>query len=122
MAIFERLDGCAAAVGGAESAGPSSPSQVPLGGTARLAGIIVTPIAFLEDSRCPVDVVCVWAGRVRVRARVESAGRSQLAELELGKPVEILPGRRVVLSGASPDRSSEVPFERDSYLLSFAIE
>ena len=40
----------------------------------------------LEDSRCPKDVVCVWAGQARVKVRISGAGiDEQVLELTLGK-------------------------------------
>jgi hypothetical protein len=47
------------------------------GQTLRIAGTgqTVTFESVAEDSRCPADVVCVWAGNARVRLRVGEAGR-----------------------------------------------
>jgi len=33
-------------------------------------GLIVRPLVALEDSRCPVDVDCVWSGQMVIRIRV----------------------------------------------------
>ena len=38
----------------------------------------ITPLEVLEDSRCPVDVQCVWAGTVRLRAQfVDATGETE---------------------------------------------
>jgi hypothetical protein len=47
-----------------------TPGFVRLGETAMVSPARVTPIEVLEDSRCPAGVQCVWAGRVRIAARV----------------------------------------------------
>ncbi|MDX2276088.1 MAG: hypothetical protein NW206_11620 [Hyphomonadaceae bacterium] len=45
-----------------------------LGDTADLgAGLSVRPIDVLEDSRCPQNARCVWAGRLRLRVAVGGA-------------------------------------------------
>ena len=36
-----------------------------LGGTAAVGEITVRPVELLEDSRCPAQVQCIWAGQVR---------------------------------------------------------
>ena len=72
--------------------------EVRLGGTARLGDLAVRPIAVIEDSRCPSDVDCVWAGRLRLRAAVSGLGE---AELILGRPLA-LPGGTLTLVAAMP--------------------
>ena len=38
----------------------------------------------IADSRCPVDAICVWAGRVEVKVSFTQAGNSQTQILALG--------------------------------------
>ncbi len=38
----------------------------------------------VADSRCPVDAICVWAGRVEVKVSFTQAGNSQTKILALG--------------------------------------
>ena len=52
--------------------------------TGTFGNFAITPIAVIEDSRCPSDVQCVWAGRVRVMFRVK-IGNSNGFEKELEK-------------------------------------
>src|SRR3546814_2440709 len=42
-------------------------SDVALCQKAYVDGPLVQPVAVVEDSRCPMNVRCVWAGRVRVK-------------------------------------------------------
>jgi hypothetical protein len=48
--------------------------RTPIAGTDLELTLIEVP----EDSRCPSDVVCVWAGRATVVLRVELDGRESL--------------------------------------------
>ena len=41
----------------------------------------VRPIAVVEDSRCPHDVECVWAGRLRLRVAISGVGGRAGADL-----------------------------------------
>jgi len=42
-----------------------------LGDSASFRGITITPLAVVEDSRCPQDVQCIQAGTVRVNVNSE---------------------------------------------------
>jgi hypothetical protein len=69
--------------------------------TVRIHGLRVTPLRVLEDSRCPQMVTCVWAGRVRLAARVDGAMR----ELTLGQPIAV-PHGQLRLAAVAPDRTT----------------
>lgn len=82
------LAGCAAAPPVETTAGPA---RAGIGQTIQVDGIRVTPLAVVEDSRCPKGVQCVWAGRVRIGVRVDFA-RTEARELELGKSIPVADG------------------------------
>lgn len=64
----------------------------------RVGDIRVKVLEVLEDSRCPPDVTCVWAGRVRLRVQVNGGGEQVLGT---GQPVRV--GRQQVeLVGVAP--------------------
>lgn len=52
---------------------PQIAFKVDLGTTVTSDGIKIEFEAVLEDSRCPVDVQCVWAGQARVKVNISSA-------------------------------------------------
>lgn len=87
-----------------ELAGPPVVT-VRLGETKRIGGLEVRPIAVIEDSRCPRDVTCVWAGRLRLRAEI--GGRE--AELVLGEAYAPAGGGRLTLVSAWPERWQDPP-------------
>lgn len=75
------------------------------GQTANVGPLLVRPIALVEDSRCPANVQCVWAGRLVILAEVSFNGGSEefRGNLTLGKPVAL--GRETVtLFAAVPER------------------
>ncbi len=54
-----------------------------IGQTADLGGgLRVRPLEVLEDSRCPQNARCVWAGRVRLRVSIEGAGEREISSEE----------------------------------------
>lgn len=42
-------------------------------------GLRVRPLEVLEDSRCPQNARCVWAGRLRLRVSVEGVGEREIS-------------------------------------------
>lgn len=43
-------------------------------------GLRVRPLEVLEDSRCPQNARCVWAGRLRLRVSVEGVGEREISD------------------------------------------
>ena len=50
--------------------------ELPAGDERRLESspVKIRFVQVVEDSRCPTDVTCVWAGNAKVRVEVDSAG------------------------------------------------
>ena len=67
--------------------------KVSLGETVNMGDIILEFVEVLEDSRCPKDVDCVWAGQARVKVVVSGDGiiKEQL-DLVIGKKNEYVIG------------------------------
>lgn len=78
-----------------------------LGGAARLGDVVVRPLAILEDSRCPRDVTCIWAGRLRLGAAV--SGVPGTSELVLGERFALPGGGAIILVAATPERRQRPP-------------
>lgn len=56
-------------------------------------GPYVTPLAVVEDSRCPVGAECVSAGRTRVMVRIDLGSRSEFHELCSDTPLQVADGQ-----------------------------
>ena len=67
-------------------------TRAAIGQIVAVGGPKVTPLAVLEDSRCPGGVQCVWAGRVRISARIDLGRGSETRELTQGMPVPVADG------------------------------
>jgi len=70
-------------------------------------GPYVTPLAVLEDSRCPSNVQCVWAGRLRVSVRIELGSGSETRELTKGEPAQVADGALELVEGTPYPKSDE---------------
>ena len=75
------------------------------GQTANVGPLLVQPIALVEDSRCPINARCIWAGRLILKAQIElrGGGEQLTTNLTLGTPLSI-GADRVTLVSAEPGR------------------
>jgi len=92
-----------------------------LGQTAYVDGLRVRPLSIVEDSRCPINAICVWAGRLVVRAEVSGGNWRQTRDLELRKPEPIADGQ-LTLMEASPSKMADQPIKPGDYRFTFAFE
>ncbi len=95
-------------------------SDVALGQEAMVDGPVVKPIAVLEDSRCPINARCVWAGQVRLKMLwIRSQGDQQF-ELTLGEPKPLADGS-MTLTSVRPDMRTDVALKPTDYRFSFSF-
>lgn len=69
-----------------ESVAMPQGTPVAFGQAVTVGTVVATPIAVVEDSRCPINARCVWAGRLVVTTRIDGAGWRDTADLTLGEP------------------------------------
>jgi hypothetical protein len=104
---------------------PGEPFPLALGQTARVrpGGLELTFQAVVSDSRCPVDVTCVWAGEARLRLKVSGTGAPP-EELELstleGEPAR-LGGFGIEVLGLDPVPRSGVELDPATYELRLVV-
>lgn len=89
-----------------------------LGETVYVDGPKVTPLELLEDSRCPTEVQCIWAGRVRIAARIDLGPKSETRELTLGEPVTVADGS-LELREVLPIKKKEAAIPPGDYRFGF---
>ena len=93
----------AAALAAAHVSPATAGPTVGIGEVARLHGIRIRPIAVIEDSRCPINARCIWAGRLILAARIDGRGWHKRLNLTLGKPVSTH-GFTIALVSAEPGK------------------
>ncbi len=79
----------------------------------------------LEDSRCPVDVTCVWAGNARVQIGM-AMGTGPTVPLELNTTLEPRAvdwnGVRVTLRSVMPEPRSTEQIPLEAYVVRLQLE
>jgi hypothetical protein len=93
-------------------------SRARFGETAKIGDVRISPLKLEEDSRCPKDVQCVWAGQVRIAAVVTWQARVQRIELTQGKPVAVADGTLTLIE-VTPDTRSNVAINPRDYRFGF---
>ena len=93
----------------------------------RIAGtdLLIAFDRVTEDSRCPVNVTCVWAGNavVRLTARVAGAARGnlELHTTTADKREAAVDGFRVQLVRLAPTRAEGTPITQDQYVATVTV-
>ena len=77
--------------------------DVAFGQTAYVDGPKIRPIRLIEDSRCPMNARCVWAGRVRILVAWEKADGDRQVEITLGEPTPVADGT-LTLTAVTPSK------------------
>jgi hypothetical protein len=95
--------------------------EVGLGQTASSLGVTITPLEVLEDSRCPIDVMCIQAGRVRLRVSLTSGlGRADQVFI-IGEPIATK-AEEIALIEVKPAKVSTIPIKDSDYRFTFKIQ
>lgn len=114
------LAGCAATAAN-PSAGQPPEGPAKLGQTVYVDGPRVTPLRVIEDSRCPMNARCVWAGRVVLRAKVQGGAWQREIDLTLGEPVQVADGALALVS-VTPDRRTDLAIKPGDYRFAFTFQ
>ncbi|MGH7476533.1 MAG: hypothetical protein ACRELD_09605 [Longimicrobiales bacterium] len=102
------------------------PFAIRVGESARVftgAGhVVIEFVAVSEDSRCPVDVDCVWSGDATVELRVRDASPDELAlHTHLEPQAGVIDGFELRLLALEPEPNSERQIMPDEYLAQLLV-
>lgn len=92
-----------------------------LGETTNLLGIKITPLQVLEDSRCPIDVQCIQAGTLRLRANLETASGVSEQVFLLGESITT-EAAMVKMFAVEPITDSKTKIAESEYTFYFQVK
>lgn len=80
-------------------------------------GLKIEFVELVEDSRCPADVQCVWAGNAKIKVRVTKNGKSKVIELDMmtNGMAPNYGSYRLKLKALTPELRSNVRINRNAY-------
>ena len=85
--------------------------------------VVATPMEVVEDSRCPINARCVWAGRLMVRTRIDGAGWRDTADLTLGEPWSTHGSVIALTSGnPAPEIGEGKEITKDAYRFTYEMK
>ena len=86
-------------------------------------GIKIKFIDMLDDSRCPKDTTCVWAGNARISVQVSRNGKKKIVELNTGRGLQavVFEGYEFTLAKLTPEPASNVRIRKDGYVATFKV-
>ena len=90
-------------------------AEVKLGQTVDFGPANVTVVKVLEDSRCPVRVQCVWAGRVKVAVRIENRDGTSVRELTNEAPIQAGAGGILEMLEVRPEKIADRTISNRDY-------
>ncbi len=79
-----------------------------IGEPSELEGVTITVTEVVEDSRCPLGVECIWAGRVVVKVNLSKPSGNFTENVELGQSLTIDTEEVQFVSVAPHPRAGEV--------------
>jgi hypothetical protein len=98
-----------------------------IGQTASIEGekLVIKFKAVLEDSRCPVNVVCVWAGNGKVEFEVldiDGQNKTVILNTEEEQRATTLKGHKLTLISLNPPRIDGVSISPGDYSVTLRVE
>ena len=78
-------------------------------------------VELVEDSRCPADAQCVWAGNAKIKIRVTMNGRSHDLSLDTNgqHQAATAEGYTIKLLSLTPAPRSNIRIDRNGYVATF---
>jgi len=80
--------------------------------------LVAVPQVLLEDSRCPMNARCVWAGRVVLSTRIYGSDFDETVPLTLGEPYATH-GTSITLVSAQPEKMAGEDIPAPNYRFVF---
>jgi hypothetical protein len=93
-------------------------TAVPIAEGVHVGDLVAVPQVLLEDSRCPMNARCVWAGRVVLSTRIYGPDFDETVPLTLGEPYASH-NTSITLASVLPEQQAgeeiPVPFYRFAF-------
>jgi hypothetical protein len=78
----------------------------------------------VEDSRCPKDAQCIWAGNAKIKVQISKPGGTpKIFELNTTTAPESIriEGYEIKLIALTPEPGSNIRIRKDGYVATFAV-
>jgi len=93
-----------------------------IGQSKNVGNISITLNTITQDSRCAIDVVCIWAGVVEADATLKSATRSENRKISSGEAPYNFDGHTISITSVLPTPVSTKRILPSEYRITFHVE
>lgn len=93
-------------------------SSVEIAQGVHVGQLLAVPQVLLEDSRCPMNARCVWAGRAVLSTRIYGPDFDETLPLTLGEP-HALHGTSITLVSVIPEKLAGEDIPAPTYRFAF---
>jgi len=120
---------CLGACGGSPASTAPAPLELDVEGTLAAGTTVpvkgtdmqVTFVAVTEDSRCPKDVTCVWAGEVKVKLTVKLGSSAPVKREVLEGRAAIVEPYRLTVTRVLPEPLSDKKPQPSDYRINLIV-
>lgn len=87
-------------------------------------GLKIRFVDMIEDSRCPSDAQCIWAGNAKIKVQISRVGeKAETFELNTGAEPQsvVVAGYEIKLIGLTPEPASNIRIRKDGYVATFTV-
>ena len=95
--------------------------EVSVGKSVFVNGVKITLNKIIQDSRCPVDVQCIQAGKVVADVTLQSDTDKKTVEISSGSEESFFDSYKISLEDVSPSRNSKTELNLKDYKLTFKV-
>lgn len=95
--------------------------NVSVGKTIYINGVKITLNKIIQDSRCPIDVVCVWAGNVTANVTLQSNTDKETIDIYSDKGAVAFDSYQISLEKISPSSKADTEIKPENYILTFKV-
>jgi hypothetical protein len=89
--------------------------------TAKIFDLAITLESIVEDSRCPADVQCFWAGVLEVKVKVADSSESKIMNISSGKGPYVFGDYNISMISVKPMNSSKKQILSSEYEITFRV-
>jgi len=92
-----------------------------VGQTGKLGDLNITLNKIVQDSRCPTDVQCIWAGLVETEVTIGGFTKLETIKISSGKTPVLFDGYHISISSVTPSAKSGEKISTDEYKVTFHV-
>lgn len=92
-----------------------------VGQKGKVGDLSVTVNSLVGDSRCPVDVQCIWAGALKVNVMLADVLKSETRDMSSGEVPYLFDGHNISITSVIPAPKSATKIAVDEYRITFHI-